>query len=475
MSASATFSRGRPMMFLARVSEGRAPAQPRVLALGRFERLCLIVSERVRNVSGTGQADTRPGDKRRGIERVRLTGRRPVWLALEVSASLVVLIAAVPLAALTHQLNGSNVSVLLLTAPFAAVGAILAGKRPANPIGWILLALGLLTLLSFDASMYALLRYRLGHGSLPFGSFAVFLAPDYVPLVLLLPLPIALFPAGRMPTRVWRATLWVYLGISLLWLSLLAGVQFDALLLHPIRVDRSGVAVLVDHPTGGWQTAQHISNICLIPYLLLAATWIARQIAAYRQAVGAARQQLKWLFTGGGLAIGGFLVNVIAGGKTGLAAAIIGDLGLVAISALPIGIVIGILRYRLYEIDRLISRTITYALLTAALAGVFAAVVLLMTRVLPFSSPVAVAASTLAAAALFTPLRARLQHLIDHRFNRAHYDAEAILAAFTGRLSTQVELDAIRTELLDTATLALAPTHASIWLRPSSPATDEGK
>jgi hypothetical protein len=398
---------------------------------------------------------------------VRLTGGRGYWLALVVSVALVVLVAAVPLAALTHQLNGSNVSILLLTGPFAAVGAILVGKRPANPIGWILLAVGLLTLLSFDASMYSLLRYRLGHGFLPLGPVAVFLAPGWVPLALLLPLPIALFPEGRMPTRVWRATLWAYFGVSLLWLSLLAGVQFDALFLRPIRVDGSGVAALVDHPTGGWQAAQHVSNICLVPYLLLAVGWIARQVAAYRRASGAAKQQLKWLFTGGAFAIAGFIVSVVAGGKAGLAAAIVGDLGVVALSALPIGIAIGILKYRLYEIDRLISRTITYGLLTATLAGVFVGCVVLLTDVLPVSSPVAVAAATLAAAAAFAPLRGRLQRLIDRRFNRAGYNAQATLATFTSVLRDAIDVESISSELLDVANDALAPAHASLWIRPS--------
>jgi hypothetical protein len=129
---------------------------------------------------------------------------------------------------------------------------------------------------------------------------------------------------------------------------------------------------------------------------------------------------------------------------------------------------IAILRYRLYQIDKLISRTITYALVTATLGGVFVGGVVLLTDVLPFSSPVAVAASTLAAAALFTPLRLRIQLLIDHRFNRTRYDAEAILAAFTRSLRNEVELDAICEQLIDTARDAVAPAHASIWTRPST-------
>ena len=124
----------------------------------------------------------------------------------------------------------------------------------------------------------------------------------------------------------------------------------------------------------------------------------------------------------------------------------------------------GILKFQLYEIDRLISRTISYAILTATLIGVFVGIVGLTTRVLPFSSPIAVAASTLAAAALFNPLRQRVQHVVDRRFNRARYDADATVAAFTMRLKDAVDLASVRTELLS-ATEALQPAHASVWIR----------
>jgi hypothetical protein len=139
----------------------------------------------------------------------------------------------------------------------------------------------------------------------------------------------------------------------------------------------------------------------------------------------------------------------------------------IAVVALPVSMGVAILRYRLYEIDRLISRTISYALLTAALAGVFVGLVVLLTDVLPFSSPVAVAASTLAAAALFAPLRGRLQHLIDRHFNRTHYDAQATVAAFTGRLHDATDIDSISGELVHTVEHTIAPRHTSIWIRPS--------
>ena len=133
---------------------------------------------------------------------------------------------------------------------------------------------------------------------------------------------------------------------------------------------------------------------------------------------------------------------------------------------------VGVLKYRLYEIDRLISRTISYLLLTGLLVGIFAGVVLLTTRVLPFSSPVGVAASTLAATALFNPLRRRLQQIVDRRFNRARYDAEATVTAFADQLRSAIDLDNISQALVAIVDTSVAPTHTSLWLRSGTPRPD---
>jgi hypothetical protein len=138
---------------------------------------------------------------------------------------------------------------------------------------------------------------------------------------------------------------------------------------------------------------------------------------------------------------------------------------LLGVAALPVSIGAGIMRYRLYEIDRLISRTLSYTIVTGTLVGVFVGLVLLTTRVLPFSSPVGVAASTLAAAALFNPLRRRVQRLVDRRFNRARYDAEATVASFSARLRDAVQVDVVRDDLLGVVAHALEPAHLSLWIR----------
>ena len=145
----------------------------------------------------------------------------------------------------------------------------------------------------------------------------------------------------------------------------------------------------------------------------------------------------------------GFLIAITVGSGSHGVISVAGKVGFLGLIALPISIGIGILRYRLYDIDRLISRTLSYTLLTGLLVGVFAGLVLLTTRVLPFSSPVGVAASTLAAAALFSPLRSRLQRLVDRRFNRARYDAEATVAAFGLRLRDAVDVETVLDELAD--------------------------
>jgi hypothetical protein len=134
-------------------------------------------------------------------------------------------------------------------------------------------------------------------------------------------------------------------------------------------------------------------------------------------------------------------------------------------SALPLSIGVGILRYRLYEIDRLVSRTLAYLILTGLLVGTFVGLIALTTDALALSGRVGVAASTLAAAALFNPLRVRIQRLVDRRFNSARYDAEATVAAFTTRLRDAVEIDAIRADLLDAVNRAVEPAHASVWIK----------
>jgi|SRR5579862_199508 len=388
--------------------------------------------------------------------------------ALVLGAATVVLFAAAPpLAVFAHAVSFSSLFIgLVLGVPFAIVGTLLARRLPQNPVGWLLLASAFSGALASDAGLYALLRYRDGHGALPLGPLAVFLAPEWIPLIVLLPVPIALFPAGRMPSRRWRLTLWAYAAWATAWLGVLTAVQVDALAFRPIRVDGSGEARVLGggRTTGIWHTVYGFSNVLIVPYVAFGVAWVWMQVGAYRRASGDERQQLKWLMGGGAVVVAGFVLSIALSGQNGFWG-VISDVATAALAALPVSIGVGILKYRLYEIDRLISRTISYVVVTGVLVGVFAGIVLLATRVLPFSSPVAVAASTLAAAALFNPLRRRVQGLVDRRFNRTRYDAETVLAAFGDRLRGAVDLESVQAGLLAAVSQATAPAHASVWLR----------
>jgi hypothetical protein len=195
--------------------------------------------------------------------------------------------------------------------------------------------------------------------------------------------------------------------------------------------------------------------------------WLARELPGYRRATGEHRQQLKWLM-GGALAtgVGGFLAIGLSSAHGVLG--VIGNIGLLGVMALPISLAIAVLKFRLYEIDRLISRTITYTLVTAGLVGVFLGLVVLSTGVLPFSSPVGVAASTLAAAALFNPLRVRVQRVVDRRFNRARYSADRTVEALGLRLRDALDVDAVEAGLVEAVASAFEPSSVAMWTRAST-------
>jgi hypothetical protein len=373
--------------------------------------------------------------------------------------------AAVALSILAHQFAWSDVPQLFLVViPFAVVGVVVARRQPRNPIGWILLTIVLALLGSGDAGLYAVLHYRLGHRGLPLAPLAVFLAAGWVWLVTLLPLAVAFFPDGALPSPRWRWVLRGYIALCTIFLATIAWQDFSGVIARHIQVDSSGeLASFSDSSSGG-----AFLNVQLVLYAVFCLAWVLGQVARFRRSTGEYRQQLKWLLSGGAICIAGLLLALILGGSHSAVLRAIGGAAFLGIVALPIGIGVAILRYRLYEIDRLVSRTLSYAILTALLVGIYLLSVTLTTRALPLSSPVGVAASTLAAAALFSPLRRRIQRVVDRRFNRARYDAESTVAGFTVRLQDAVDLDTVRNELLYVVGRAVEPSRASLWVRPPS-------
>ena len=402
------------------------------------------------------------------IERVDATPRR-FWLASPRTALglalvwLGFLVAAIPLAVLARQFVFGSLVFLLLMAPFTLVGLLVAVKQPRNPIGWILLAVPLGLTVGADAGFYAVAAFTVGHHGLPLARLAVVLSGGWVVLLALLPLPILLFPDGHVPSRHWRWTLWAFAVLSVAFVVVLGVNDSEVFTDRRIRVDSSG-----ELANGGSSTAGAVmTGIWFSTWALLTLSWVIRQVVAFRRSTGERRQQFKWLMSGGAICIIGLVDGMLLNGSRSTLVLAVSHAGFVAIMALPVGIGVGILKYRLYEIDRLISRTLSYLIVTGTLVGVFLSLVVLITRVLPFSSPIAVAASTLAAAALFNPLRKRTQHLVDRRFNRARYDAEATVTAFRLRLREAVDLDTVQRELLHVVEGAVEPAHASLWIRPS--------
>ncbi len=346
-------------------------------------------------------------------------------------------------------------------APFGIVGYIVAVRQPRNPLGWILLSLAFVFTLATDGGAYAVMAYKQGY-HLPFPRVAVFVAAFWAWLVVLAPLAIGLFPDGRL-SRGWRWAVLVYALSSsalIVWLSWgdVAGIGA-----RHIVVDASGELTSADRSTGPGGLP------FVILYIGFNIAFVVKQVRAYRRSTGDKRQQLKWLALGGGVALVGLLLTLTFGGSGDAVLAAVGNAGFLALVALPVGMGIGILKYRLYDIDRLISRTLSYAIVTGLLAALFIGLVVLATDVLPFSSPVAVAASTLAVAALFNPLRRRVQRLVDRRFNRSRYDAEAIVSAFSLRLRDAVDVETVKAELEGAVVGTVQPEHVSVWIR-STPA-----
>ena len=378
------------------------------------------------------------------------------------------LAAFVPLTLASHDLHQSaDGTTPVMALALAAVGMVVASRQPRNPIGWLLAGSGLATILSTDAALYVVLDYRIGHGTLPLGAAAAFWVWALWPLAFLIGTPVlVLFPDGRLPTRLSRWSMRVYLATSTLWLAGQVVGGINAIAGHQIHIINIDTSVgVTNNPAGIAGTLFDFSWVFAVPIPVIWLIWVGHQIVTYRRASDQRREQLKWLTGGAAALLIGLVISLQAtgsGNPAWQAALIISRL---AIVAFPVSMGVAILKYRLYEIDRIISRTLAYAIVTGVLVGVYAALVLLATQVLRFHSSVAVAVSTLVAAALFNPLRRRVQRTVNRRFNRARYDADQTVTAFATRLKDAVDLDSVHDDLAAVVEKALEPAHMSVWIR----------
>jgi hypothetical protein len=405
-------------------------------------------------------------------ETTDVTGRRlrlasPATALIVGGLLLALAVLDVPLARLAHQsLNADGgSSPFWFSVALGVVGFVVAWRRPRNPLGWLLLGGATFGALSQDASFYVVADYRLRHGGLPLGWVAVLAQPGWAAGIVMSGLAVLLFPDGRLPSPRWRWVLWLYLAAATLYLVGVLVASVGAIAGHDIRVDASGNLMALSHPTGSWAWWGVVEAVFLLVLVVCWAGSVAGQAASYRRSSGERRQQLKWLLAGSAIAGVGIPLAVWLSGMhgilAGLAAGIAGACGQLAI---PVCMGVAILKYRLFDIDRIISRTLGYAIVTGLLVGAYAGIVLLTTHLFGVHTPVAVAAATLAAAALFNPLRRRVQQAVDRRFNRARYDADQAIAAFAARLKDAVDLDSVRDDLAGVVHQALEPAHVSVWI-----------
>ena len=390
--------------------------------------------------------------------RFRLASR--VTATVLGALALVLLAAGILLSALVHQLSilGSG-PIIPIVVVYAGVGVVVARRQPRNPIGWILIGFIVLFLLSNDVGFYAALYYRFGHHGLPLAPVAVLLEPLWAPALVLFPVVILLFPDGGLASRRWRWVLVAYALAGSVASVAVGSAPIAAVAHHDVRLDAYGDVISTGGSHGGGALARVATVLTVAAILVIWLSFVGHQVLSWRRAAGERRQQLKWLASGGALTL---IVLAVSFGinSTGAAGEVLG----IGLAALPVGIGVGILKYRLYDIDRIISRAVSYAIVTGLLVGLYAGLVLLATQVMMVKSPVAVAAATLAAAALFNPLRRRVQHAVDRRFNRARYDADEAVAAFAGRLQDAVDLNSVQEDLTGVVQRTLEPAHLSVWV-----------
>jgi hypothetical protein len=351
----------------------------------------------------------------------------------------------------------------LLAASFPVIGALIATHRPRNPLGWVFCTVGLSQGLVTFAYEYG--QYGLGTapGSVPGAALAIWVAEwAWTPGAgLLITLVLLLFPDGRLPSRAWLPVAWM----SVLLILLIAGL--GAVSLWPER----GAALLSgsDEELFGEGPAVVVS----VAFWLLLVCGFACLVALLRRfgrSVGVQRQQLKWFVYAGVLTVTVFAATQVGGSELQDLALLV---SLPLVPSIPVAAGIAILRHRLYDIDRIINRTLVYVLLTAVLAVGYAAVVLTLGQlsggVAAEAPSWAVAGATLAVAALFQPARRRIQAAVDRRFNRSRYDAARTIEAFSTRLRDELDLETLSTELLAVVEETMQPAGVSLWLRGTAP------
>jgi hypothetical protein len=341
---------------------------------------------------------------------------------------------------------------------YATIGLVLTLRRPANPIGWLYAAAGLMWSLVIPGDAW-LSQLIAEHRPLPLAAQVAAVTGEFnwAPATALgVTLPALLVPDGRLRSRRWRPV--AATGIAAAALVMVGGG------LAPARLEDTSIA----NPFGLTGPAGAVAGaLAAAGTLLWAATLVASLasvVVRFRSSSGVERQQLRWVAAGAVAAVAGLLAGAAVPQRT-----VISSILYAMVLCIPLAVAVAVLRYRLWDLDRLVSRTVTYAVVTALLVVPYLLIVPAAGHLARGSGSLAVAAATLAAAAAFAPLRRRVQGVVDRRFNRRRYNAARTVEAFAARLRDQVDLDALSAELLAVVHHTMQPAGASLWLRPQPP------
>jgi cytochrome b subunit of formate dehydrogenase len=380
-------------------------------------------------------------------------------------------------ALLLIELNGGDVSSAYATVPviwgisFSAIGAVIASQRPENPIGWIFLLAGFFHGLNAFSSEYSTFALLTNHGSWLGGAFFSWLFTwAFAPGFATFPLTLLLFPTGRPPSPRWRLVLWlIAVGLALM-------VVPQAVAAWPLR----GPALLGDpsrvlESIGGPAKALLYTEVYTVGLCMLAS--VISLALRFRRTASVERQQIKWLLYAGALT---FIMTATVSPAApfdlpGFVSMVLETILLpLALPSIPVAAGIAILKYRLYDIDVVINRTLVYGSLTTALAltyfgGVATTQAIFRALTGQEQQPqLAIVVSTLVIAALFDPLRRQVQAFVDRRFYRRKYDAAKTLAAFSAKLRDETDLEALNSALVGVVRETMQPAHVSLWLRPDT-------
>lgn len=383
-----------------------------------------------------------------------MTSKR--WLAI--SMALVMAAGIVVFVILPTSIEIDGVGLMVIVAAFGITGLALVWRVPGNRIGWIYLAAGVLG--GIDLATHAYIGVAIERGWPMVEEVAKVSDAIYFPWIFtMVSVPALLFPDGRLPSRRWR---WLAWTIGLLYpvsvVAFVTGPGFTEDIMegrvNPWEVD--ALAPIFNSPIWEAVTMLWLGLALLGPAAAL--------ITRFRRSDGVERLQMKWLALSASIAVAGLGVTYALGGEGPAWLQIATTIGLLGVLAIPITTGMAIVRYRLYEIDRLISRTLTYGFLAGLLGAVYAAGVFLV-GTLATDEGIGVALSTLAVAALFNPLRRWLQRIIDRHFSRGGYDAREVLDDFSQKVSDQVDVDELVDDLLDVVDETVVPAEAAVWVR----------